>query len=471
MWEELARLAQMPDWLAVLDDPARVEAAFRRAVPRLRAAKLGGVRLKPEAWTARCRLVVEADGGGQRVLHFSGTIVPPGQPPPAGAADAAAPAGGGPGWLPALRLALTPEPQAETRLEALALLTDPERARALLQQAIRDGAPAYRDLRILACHPEVMRYSPGSRATVRYRLDLPAEGRAAGWPDVVVAKTYHRADKGRTAWDGMRALWRSPLGRGGTVAIAEPLAWLPAQRILVQGPVRQQQTLKDLLLAALAGGDARAWAELRTALARTAAGLVELHRSGAASAARVGFDDELGEVRGVLARVTARLPELAGAADGLLDEVERLAGRVRPDAAGPAHRSFRPAQVLLHDGGLGFIDFDGFCQAEPALDVALFRATVRDLGMGTLPRDATPAASRAHADQLDALCDAFLDHYRSRAPISAERVAVWEALDLLTNVLHAWTKAKPVRLAHGVGLLRDHADRLGALAAAVRRGG
>jgi hypothetical protein len=467
MWEGLGRLAEMPDWLAVFDDHARVEAAFREAVPGVRGAKLSGVRLKQDAWTARCRLVLAGEGDRDRVLHFSGTIVPPREREPVGTTPSTVGlTDGGPGWLPMLRLALVPEPQPETKLEALALLTDPERARALLEQAIRAGSPAYRDLRILACEPRVMRYSPGSRATILYRLEFPAEGRAAAWPDVVVAKTYHRLDKGRTAWDGMQALWRSPLGRSGTVAIAEPLAWVPELKILIQGPIPEDQTLKDLLLEALAAEDATAWTRLRGYLAKTAAGLVALHRSSVHSARHVTWEDELSEVREVLGRVTARLPALAGAADEFLGEVLRVAGRVPADAPGPAHRSFRPAQVLLHGGGIGFIDFDGFCQAEPALDMALFRATVRNLGMGTLPRDATPDACRARAIQLDALCDEFLDRYQGRAPISPERVAVWEALDLLTNVLHAWTKAKPVRLAHGVTLLRDHANRLGVLASA-----
>jgi hypothetical protein len=280
---------------------------------------------------------------------------------------------------------------------------------------------------------------------------------------VVVAKTHHRPDKGDTAWEGMQALWRSALGRSATVAIAEPLAWMREQKVLVQGPIRQEQTLKDLLLQALATDDATTWARLRGYLAKTADGLVELHHCGAASAQYVTWDDELSEVREVLSRVTARLPELAGAADDFLDRVERIAGMVWADPAGPAHRSFRPAQVLLHADEIGFIDFDGFCQAEPALDIALFRATLRDLGMGTLPRRVSPAACQARVDQLDALCDEFLDRYQARSPISPQRVAVWEALDLLTNVLHAWTKAKPVRLEHGLTLLHDHARRLGVL--------
>jgi hypothetical protein len=464
--DELARLAVMPGWLGVLDDPARVEAALHNVVPGLRGAKVGNVRLRNGAWTARCRLDL---AGAERSVYYSATIVPPGQdqpaatPPPSAMSEA--PERGG--WVPGLRLALVPEPQAEAKLPAMAMLTDPERARAFLEDVIRAGSPGYRDLRILSCAPRVMRYSPGSRCTILYRLELPADGHAAGYPDVVIAKTYHRQDKGRTAWDGMHGLWQSPLRTSGVVAIAEPLAWVPELNVLVQGPIRQERTLKDLLLETLADSERAGREELRGYVAKAAAGLAEMHRSGVPSDRRRGFADELAEVREVLGRITAQLPDLAGAADPVLDAVERLADRVPADTPSPAHRSFRPAQVLLHQGRIGFIDFDGFCHAEPALDVALFRATVRDLGMTTLPAAASPEAQRALLADLDELCEGFLAAYQALAPVSRERVAVWEALDLLTNVLHAWTKAKPTRLTHAVALLRDHTARLEALTAAL----
>ena len=467
MWEGLVRFAAMPGWLAALDDPARVEAALVPLVPGLRSAEVGGVRLKSARWTARCTLAV---AGQEHTARLQATIVPPGHGAP-GSVAAPTVAFGADGWrcwVPELRVELAMEAPPEAGLPALALLTDPLRARGLLEEAIRTGAPAYRDLRIRSCTPRVMRYSPGSRCTVLYQLELADESAAAGWPQVVVAKTYHRGDKGRTAWQGMQALWRTPLATSGTVAIAEPLAWLPELNILVQGPIRQERTLKQLLIDTLAdanaAGDgaqaARAAEELRGYLAKTAAGLVELHRCGAPSTQRVTWHDELDEARQVLDRLTERLPALDGAADPFLQEAERLSARVPADPAVPAHRSFRPAQVLLNHGQIGFIDFDGFCHAEPALDVALFCATVRDLAMGVLPPD-TPL--RARLARVDELCEEFLACYQALAPISRERVALWEALDLFTNVLHSWTKVTPARLAHAVALLRHHTATLAAL--------
>ena len=78
-----------------------------------------------------------------------------------------------------------------------------------------------------------------------------------------------------------------------------------------------------------------------------------------------------------------------------------------PDA-GPAHRSFRPAQVLLCGPDASIIDFDGFCHAEPALDVALFRSTARDIALSELTDDvdrpSSDEALDARADEVDTLC-------------------------------------------------------------------
>jgi hypothetical protein len=40
---------------------------------------------------------------------------------------------------------------------------------SLVLRAMRQGQPAYRDLRIHTCSPQVLRYQPGLRATVSGR--------------------------------------------------------------------------------------------------------------------------------------------------------------------------------------------------------------------------------------------------------------------------------------------------------------
>jgi hypothetical protein len=264
----------------------------------------------------------------------------------------------------------------------------------------------------------------------------------------------------------MRALWASPVAGSGAVTLAEPLAYLPEDRVLVQGPVPGDRTLKDLARAALteaaAGGSARALPELRAALSRTAEALAALHGSGARYGRTATLEDELAEVREVVDRLAATVPQLAGAADPLL---ERLAGRCADVPADPvvsAHHDFRPAQVLLHEDRVGFIDFDGSCRAEPALDVGRFRGKLRDIGISAFcaagrALDDGPALDR-QLGLLDRLCDDFLTDYRRQAPVTPERVVLWETTDLLTAVLHAWTKVRTARLGPRLALLR-HALR------------
>jgi hypothetical protein len=284
-------------------------------------------------------------------------------------------------------------------------------------------------------------------------------------PDPLVVKT-HQGDKGRTAWEAMRALWASPVARDGVVTLAEPLAYLPDERVLVQGPVPEACTLKDLARDALTEGSAERLDDLRQALHGTAAALAALHGSGAEYGRARAWDEELAEVREVLERLAHSVPHLGSAADPLLSRLEALHASVAPDRLVSAHHDFRPAQVLLHDGRIGFIDFDGACRAEPALDLGRFRAKLRDIGISVFCAAGHPLAGdplERHLRLLDELCDDFLDAYRRHARVTAERVVLWETTDLLTALLHAWTKVRTARVGPRLALVRHAADAATAL--------
>jgi hypothetical protein len=418
------------------------------------------LRLKDGAssWRASYRLVLSGQGDEARRLRLSGTLEQPstaGRDP--GGAASSGPVGA-PGWqvrLPELGLSLAVE-GGDAALEALPDLTEPDRARPLLEAAIRSGG-TYPDLRIEGCTAEVMRYKPGSRCTVRYGLELGPGAQEQGWPEVVVAKTYH-GDKGANAYAGMRALWDTPLSRGDVVTLAAPLAYLPEQRVLVQGPVPEDGILKDLVRATFAAGaEPPAVAALDAVLARTAAGLAALHRSEAWHGELLTFEDEWAEVEGVVGRLADPVPETEGAAAALLARIDEAAGRTPADPPRPSHTSFRPAQVLLHGDRIGFIDFDGFGRAEPGLDLGLFLGTTANVAVRAAPADQREAALAT----MDELISRFLRRYQDDAPVSVERVALWQALALLTAVLHCWTKARPDRLAPNLLLLEHHVRSVG----------
>lgn len=459
---DLERLAHMPAWLLAGADGERVGATLRATTPELADGEWALTACEPklrlkagDSWMAAYRLRLVDPHGDERVVRVVGTYRP-------GAGDSERPAEvvgsiGTPEWratMPALGLDLRTE-QADEGLPALPELTDAERARALISATMR-GPDA---VRIERCEPEVMRYKPGSRCTVRYHLEYEpgSEG-----PHMVVAKTY-RGDKGANAYRGMAALADAGIPPS-TVALAEPLAYLPGLRVLLQGPVDEQETLKALVKRTVAEGGPAAFERLREEVAKAASGLVAVHSSGIAHGETVTWEHERDDVADLAERVAAAVPELDGVGRPYLDALSTMADAHPSDPPGPAHRSFRPAQVLLADGGISFIDFDGLCTAEPAIDVALFRVSLRDAGMRVPDAAGGGTATADRLEALDAVCDHFLDRYRAERPVSMARVALWEGLYLLTSVLHCWTKIKPAVLTGRMATLERY---LAASAAAL----
>ncbi|HET9221044.1 MAG TPA: phosphotransferase [Roseiflexaceae bacterium] len=471
----LQRIGDLPEWLVAPMQPQPLVAALERHVPEfasgdlaIRRCKPDRLRLKGQVWEALYVLTV--DGPDQQVgreIKLAGTCTPPDVERVPVASDGPF---GSPTWrvyVPELRLDLWMSFEDEA-LETLPVLMDAEQARALLEQSIRACSPAYAEMRLKSARPRVARYKPGTRATIVYDLEYMVEsGVGSAWPDMVIAKTYSK-DKGRNAYEAMSKLWASPLSKGDVVAIAEPLAYIPEHKVLIQGPVRGDGDLKDLLKEALRANRSETLVELYDITRKTAAGLAALHQSGARHGETITWEVELDEIRGEVEKLSAVFPWFADVANPLLAQLAALAEERAADPTLPAHRSFRPQQVLVHDGNVGFIDFDGFCLAEPALDIALFRATIKEMGINTSPSDKqkefmypSEEARLERMAQLDAICEAFLVEYERFAPVSRQRVALWEALDLLTVVLRCWTKVKPHQLDNAMALLQAHLHSAG----------
>jgi phosphotransferase family enzyme len=464
----LEAFAELPEWLAVVMTPGRFADALRHAVPELSGprlvlagAEVDRLRAKGEEWHVRCRVDLVRDGQPSDLV-LVGRLLPPGSATPPVVSP---PPFGEPGWsgyLPDLRLHLEVE-SSDAALPALPSLVDADAAAAVLHRSVRDAGY---DVDVAGCVPNVVRYKPGSRCTIVYRMQYRGTG-----PDPLVVKT-HQGDKGRTAWEAMRALWERRAAMEGLVTLAEPLAYLPEERVLVQGPVPEDRTLKDLTRQALTeaamGGSTDSTEELRDMLARTAVGLAALHGSGAQYGRSATWDDELAEVREVVGRLAAFVPQMDTAADPLLGRLAALDASVPADPLVSAHRSFRPAQVLLHDGRIGFIDFDGACRGEPALDLGRFRAALRDVGISAFCAAGHPLAGdplERHLRLLDELCDGFLATYQRHASVTSGRVALWETTDLLTALVHAWTKVRIAHVGPRLTVLRHVVSTAPALAA------
>lgn len=465
-----------PAWLEAAIQPERVCAALVQHVPEFSSGRLRidhcevkRLRLRDNkgSWSGTYLFTVTGLQPDQaQVVPVSGVLSPAGSARPQ-TANGNAPFGSTEWrcYLPELHLELRAQPP-DTELAILPQLTDPEQARLLLEEGIRRGSPNYHDLRIASCTPRVMRYKPGSRCTILYRLTYApdAPGHTA-WPTVVVAKT-HRGDEGKIAYEGMKALWESPLQKSHTVAIAEPLAYIPEVSLLIQGPIREEQTLKQALRTALRVNSPEGWATFNGYLRKTAIGLAELHQCGVTTGETVTWEDELDDILKQQAKLATPIPQLAELARPLLDYLQHLDSLYPAEPPQPAHRSFRPAQVLLYQGEIGFIDFDGFCQAEPAMDIALFLTTVKKIVLNQLPAEEDEddeeneildnATRNARMAQAEEICETFMQAYEQHASVSRQRIALWEALDLLSLLIGSWTKIKLTRIENCIFSLEHH---------------
>ena len=459
IWEGLQTFRELPDWMMVARDPERLCSALSQAIPEFQSGQLilhecdsSNIRYKGENWQGFYELTVSKPGeSSTTVMNLQGVFSAPdihvGRPllveNAFGTKDWHA-------FIPALNLELWNK-EPESVLSSLELLIDPEQSRQYLMSRIRTGSPAYQDLQIQASHPKIARYKPGSRCTIVYHLDYPPGADVhQRWPELVVAKTY-RKEKGGNAFETMRALWNSPLSSSNVLKIAEPLAYDPEMKVMIQGPIRQEKTLKELTVMAVNQETAEAFDELTEAICKTARGLAELHKSGIELDTVYGWEDDAEQVRESIDELSVSVPQLAPAADPFVERLNSLEASSDPDPLVPSHGTFRPAQVLLYQGEIGFIDFDSCCKAEPAKDLGLFlcaflragMATVEFDDLGITPKPLDDAGRLARFDRLIALSERFLDEYeRCYMPVNRQRVALFEALELFILLLHAWTKIK-----------------------------
>ena len=217
---------------------------------------------------------------------------------------------------------------------------------------------------------------------------------------------------------------------------------------------------EGLFHRAFESGDAGCWQELLDATRATAFGLAELHQCGCTYGEQVTWDHELETLRAKHDKLAAAVPSLRDHTGPALERIQAAAARAPADPFVPTHHSFRPAQVLLRDDGVSFIDFDKFCLAEAGSDIAVLTTKLLYMGVNKV---GAPVGGRA-ADRdvrLAELRTAFLHEYGRHAVASVDRVALWEALELFSLVLSAAKKAHGPRVESCALMLQHHLSEHG----------
>ena len=398
-----------PPWLRDATDPATLTEALRERIGRVvpGAADLTGVRVRDVRARRSWSLRLDADvvtGDEQRAVTLLAQLPLPGSAvvaPHPGAVDV-------PSLGMTVRLA-----EREDGLPTVRTLSSPGPARALLQSALAGGRASPRLDRVRS---RLVRDKPGRRATLVCDL-VWDRGADPSVPRRIVAKVY-RDDSGSSTHAWMSALWDGPLRHSERPRLAEPLGYLADERTLLQRGLPGETTLADLLADRTPDAP-----PVPAALREAGAGLAALHGCGVTTGPRRTAGSELTTADELLARLAPTFPDREAEVRELLGTLGRFLGE-DPRGPVPVHGAFRPAQVLLDGLRPGFLDFDGFGQGEPALDVGRFLARLQELG-------------RDRPDRL-ALAGEFLDGYRTAGPLALDRVGRWLVLDLALAAVRSW---------------------------------
>ena len=278
---------------------------------------------------------------------------------------------------------------------------------AALESAARRFHDVPPDRQLTGVVAEPVRYKPGNRCVIRYRLRFgdpgSAEGTAATMTTcTLVAKLYQEPDEAQAADDLLRRL----RDQAGVAWTARPLGVVPGLPLALTedlGSSRDRVPAHSGLHVVHPGSE-----EAFDVVRRAAGALAELHTSGLDTA---GLNLRTGAVEAGRAAKRATsleqyVPELTPVVERVTDALCAALAALPTDTLRPGHGSYKASQLMVRDGAVFLVDFDQFCLADPALDVGYFLAYLRPAGFWY-----RRAGRRAW---FDAATEAFLTAYLER---------------------------------------------------------
>jgi hypothetical protein len=287
---------------------------------------------------------------------------------------------------------------------------------------------------LTSADPEPIRYKPGDRCVIRYRLrfsrELPGGGHSEETATSVIGKLYQHSHQ---ATDAYALMARLALGQPERPWIARPLAVLQTIPLVLSEDLGAARDAT----ATVAGTDVIRAANQRSdeAIRLAAHALAQLHTSGVAAedtTVRTGPDEATKAAKraGVLREYA---PHLAALTDQVSVALCKRLTALPTDAPRPAHGSYKPSQLLFRAGSVFIVDFDQFCLADPALDVGYFLAYLRPPGLWYGRAVTRSWFQNAAATFLSAYCEALAERGVSESTYSeiVSRSAVYQAALLL----------------------------------------
>lgn len=252
--------------------------------------------------------------------------------------------------------------------------------------------------KLVAAQAIPVRYKPANRCVIRYHLQLEHLSTAAQRALTIFGKVYADPAQARSVQALQQQLYQEQQQAEELPLLPRPLGTIDHLGLTINEAV-QPDPQQD--------GDER-WGTLRTGgralqpqleqgrggtiskivipeeeLRLTARALARLHTSNVQPNEAT---PRTGAKEAKRAKERARL--ISGRNAEQAEEVQRLAQQLasklealKPDTYRPAHGGFKSSQLLFHSQRVFVVDFDGFCLADPALDVGYFLAYLRPSGL------------------------------------------------------------------------------------------
>lgn len=298
---------------------------------------------------------------------------------------------------------------ADDGLPALAASCDTSEHGPLFEalQAAAQAQLGNQGWRLVSASAEPVRYKPANRCVIRYHLILEhLNGEDPTLKTLTLfGKVYADPEQAANVqalqqqlYDEQRSGGRDETLRPsvpppwGAAMLPRPLGIIKTLGLTFNQAVQPATPGETMLTGTRAlraqvvrgrGGEITAVVTPGEELLLTASALARLHTSSVhpkVSAPRTGAK-EARRARERAGLIAAHNPAQA-------EETQRLAGQLalrlevlQPDAYRPAHGGFKASQLLFHSHQVFVVDFDGFCLADPALDVGYFLAYLRPSGL------------------------------------------------------------------------------------------
>lgn len=266
---------------------------------------------------------------------------------------------------------------------------------------------------LVSASAEPIRYKPANRCVICYHLILEhSKDKGASLRNLAIfGKVYADPEQARSVQALQQQLYDEQTSRATGVGVAQsmegtlginlsgnspllprPLGLIDALGLTFNQAIEPGKARERLVTGARAlrphmergrGGEITELVIPSEELRLTAIALARLHTSAVrpdVSAPRMGAKEAK--------RARERAELIASHNPAQAEEVQRLGQQLathletlQPDTYRPAHGGFKASQLLFHSHQVFVVDFDGFCLADPALDVGYFLAYLRPSGL------------------------------------------------------------------------------------------